>query len=88
MSLKFMRYASVRSHRTYESIIFLSEISFFPSVHAANERNIFSLKKNGTAPNYILDGMTNDIDGNLSIAVYGANKVMKINPKYIKKHIT
>lgn len=52
--------------------------------HAANERNIFSLKKNGTVPNYVLDGMTNDIDGNLFIATYGANKVMKIDPKYVK----
>lgn len=28
--------------------------------------------------------MTNDIEGNLFIAVYGANKVLKIDPKYVK----
>lgn len=47
----------------------------------ASERRIFSLEKNGQKPSYILDGMTNDRDGNLYMATFGGSKVIKMDPK-------
>ncbi|XP_031628645.1 regucalcin-like [Contarinia nasturtii] len=47
----------------------------------SNERIIFTLRENGKVPEYIFDGMTSDVDGNLFIATYDDYKVMKINPK-------
>lgn len=48
---------------------------------AANKRTVFSLKKNGKVPRFVLDGMTSDVDGNLFITTFGGNKVIKIDPK-------
>lgn len=44
---------------------------------------MFSLKKNGKVPRYVLDGMTSDVDGNLFITTFGGNKVIKIYPKLV-----
>lgn len=41
---------------------------------------IYSLKKEGVAPDYVFDGMTIDVEGNLFICTFGGSKVMKINP--------
>lgn len=48
-------------------------------------RTIFSTIEynNGTKPSYVLDGMTNDVDGNLYFAVYAGKRIIKFNPRYI-----
>lgn len=56
-------------------------ISHLIFVVSANERTIFSLKKNGKVPGYVFDGMTSDVNGNLYITTFGGHKVMKIDPK-------
>ncbi|XP_031634980.1 regucalcin-like [Contarinia nasturtii] len=47
----------------------------------SNERIIFTLRENGKVPEYVFDGMTSDVDGNLFMATHNGYKVMKINPK-------
>ena len=48
----------------------------------ADGHKIFSiLESNGTAPSYVLDGMTNDVNGNLYMATFGGSKIIEINPK-------
>lgn len=42
---------------------------------------MFELTENGKTPDYILDGMTIDGDGNLFVATFGGNKILEINPK-------
>lgn len=60
------------------------ELKFSISLsHQANERKIFSLKKGNKIPDFIFDGMTSDINGNLFIATFGGSRVMKIDPKYV-----
>lgn len=46
----------------------------------ANERVIVDLTVNGERPNFVADGMTSDIDGNLYVTTFGAWKIFKINP--------
>lgn len=38
---------------------------------------------NGTKPDYILDGMTNDVDGNLYLATFDGSKIIKLDSRYI-----
>lgn len=47
----------------------------------AGGQRIFSILHNGKAPNYIMDGMTNDVDGNLYIATFRGNKIIQFNPR-------
>lgn len=55
----------------------------FHTQFAANEKIIFSLKRNGKVPGYVFDGMTSDVNGNLFITTFGGHKVVKIDPKYV-----
>lgn len=50
-----------------------------------NGRRIFSLVQynNGIEPDYILDGMESDVDGNLYMAANGGSKVIVFNPEYM-----
>lgn len=49
----------------------------------ANERQIFSLVRDGIKPDFIFDGMTSDRDsGNLYLATFGGSKIVKFNPRY------
>lgn len=52
-------------------------------MNVANERVVLSIKENGKAPSYVLDGMTSDIEGNLFIGTWGGSKVIKVDPKYV-----
>lgn len=45
------------------------------------KRVLIDLKVNGETPPFIADGMTIDSDGFLYVALFGAAKVLKINPK-------
>lgn len=47
-------------------------INFF---FAANERVAYS-----ASPDLVLDGLTNDIDGNLFITTFGGSKILKVDP--------
>ncbi|KAJ6639871.1 Regucalcin [Pseudolycoriella hygida] len=48
----------------------------------SNGHQIFSsIMQNGTKPDYIFDGMTNDQDGNLYVATFGGSKIIKLNPR-------
>lgn len=52
----------------------------------ANKRRIFSsLMQDGTKPDYVLDGMTNDRDGNLYVGTFGGSRIIKLNPRYMFK---
>lgn len=44
-------------------------------------RVLIDLKVNGDVPRFVADGMTIDSDGFLYVALFGAAKVLKINPK-------
>lgn len=62
--------------------LFWKFMRFLTQFHiSANERTIFSLKRNGKVPGYVFDGMTSDTNGILYIATFGGHKVMKIDPK-------
>lgn len=41
------------------------------------------LREDGKLPDYVLDGMTNDVEGNLFVATYNGHRIMKINPKWV-----
>lgn len=45
------------------------------------KRVLIDFKLNGKIPTFGPDGMTIDSDGFLYVALYGASKVVKINPK-------
>lgn len=40
--------------------------------------------ENGTKPDYVFDGMTNDRDGNLYVATFGGSKIIKLDPRYLR----
>lgn len=71
----------VRCHST-DLIALFANLSHFliRYLQAANERTIFLLREDGKKPDYVLDGMTSDVEGNLFIATYNGHKVMKVNP--------
>ncbi|XP_055300055.1 regucalcin-like isoform X2 [Sitodiplosis mosellana] len=47
----------------------------------SNERTMFLNRVDGKTPDFVLDGMTSDVEGNLYIATYNGHKVFKLNPK-------
>ncbi|XP_055307261.1 regucalcin-like, partial [Sitodiplosis mosellana] len=46
-----------------------------------NERQIYSLIQNGVTPDFVFDGMTSDLDGNLYLATFGGSKIVKFDPR-------
>lgn len=50
-------------------------------VFSALKRVVIDFKASGVVPKFVADGMTIDSDGFLYVALFGASKVLKINPK-------
>ncbi|XP_031636598.1 regucalcin-like [Contarinia nasturtii] len=45
-----------------------------------NGTEIFSLAEYDTKPGSVIDGITGDLDGNIYMAIYGDNQIIKLNP--------
>lgn len=48
-----------------------------------NGSSIFTINRNRGTPDYVLDGMTTDTDGNLYIATFGNSNIIELNPKQV-----
>ncbi|XP_059613722.1 regucalcin isoform X2 [Phlebotomus argentipes] len=59
----------------------VKEHSYNPvSGEITNPRVLIDFSVNGERPNYVPDGMTIDSEGNLYVALWGGNKVLKVCP--------
>lgn len=56
---------------------------FFSNISADGHRIFSAVMQDGTKPDYLLDGMTNDRDGNLYVAAFNGSQIVKLNPRYI-----
>lgn len=55
----------------------------FYSMKTVNGSSIFTINRNRGTPDYVLDGMTTDTDGNLYIATFGNSNIIELNPKQV-----
>lgn len=62
-------------------LILLSEVVITDICFSEFKRVLINLKINGETPKFAADGMTIDSDGFLYVVLFGASKVLKINPK-------